>query len=218
MVLCKYSKKDTAVFTSHLSLTRGIVMAARRAGLRLKLSEGFNPHPKIYMSAPAPVGTVSECEYFAADTEVSAKEFGQKINAVLQPGLEILLSAGYPLNPNFAGVSYAAEYDIITDAPIKLPDFDDILRRDEYEISFLSKGEVQKKEVRKLIFDLKKTDENKYSFTLACGNLNLRADRLMNYFLSVNGKDGAFFTVIKKCVFNKDFINFDELFFTGGNK
>jgi len=238
MILCKYEKKDAAVYTPHLSLMRGFTMAIRRAALTVRCSEGFNPHGRIFFAPPLPVGTASECEYFAADSPDSPEVFMEKLNGSLQPGIKILKAARHSDNPNFAAVSQTAEYEIILEKSVKLPDFSEILTQNRYEISYEQKGETVTKDVRGLIFNLTSkggefavptppltphsslltphpsplTPHSIY-LTLACGNPNLRADRLVSHLLkSVNAQD-IYFTVTKKRLFAKNFADIDSLFF-----
>ncbi|MCC8356516.1 MAG: TIGR03936 family radical SAM-associated protein [Oscillospiraceae bacterium] len=59
----KFAKTGRAAYISHLDLIRTMQRIFSRAGVPLKYSEGFNPHAKISIILPLPVGTESECEY-----------------------------------------------------------------------------------------------------------------------------------------------------------
>lgn len=63
-----YYKKGPARYISHLDLLRAFERAARRAGLPMAFTQGFNPHPKIAFAAPLGVGTAGEGEF--ADLEL----------------------------------------------------------------------------------------------------------------------------------------------------
>ena len=58
----RYSKTGKARYISHLDLMSTMQRAFIRAGVRLKYSEGFNPHPYISVALPLPVGCGSVCE------------------------------------------------------------------------------------------------------------------------------------------------------------
>ena len=58
----RFSKKGRAVYISHLDLMRTMQRSFLRAGLALKYSEGFNPHPVLSILLPLGVGAGSECE------------------------------------------------------------------------------------------------------------------------------------------------------------
>ena len=58
----RYSKTGRAGYISHLDLMATMQRAFLRAGVKLKYSEGFNPHPYISAALPLPVGCESICE------------------------------------------------------------------------------------------------------------------------------------------------------------
>ena len=58
----RFEKTGRAVYISHLDLMHTMQRAFNRAGLPLKYSEGFNPHPQIAIALPLSVGTASLCE------------------------------------------------------------------------------------------------------------------------------------------------------------
>ena len=161
-----------------------------------------------------PVGTVSECEYFAVVSCRAADVFMEKLNKTLQPGVKILKASGATANPNFARIAAAAEYEIEFETAVGLPGLQEILKARSYQISYEQKGETVSKDVRPLICDLKGSGKT-YRFTLASGSMNLRADRLTNHLLKAAGRQNAYYTVTKKRTFAKEFQDFDTLFFSG---
>ncbi|MCL2628108.1 MAG: TIGR03936 family radical SAM-associated protein [Oscillospiraceae bacterium] len=83
----KYSKLGRAKYISHLDLVTTLQRALLRAGVKLKYSEGFNPHPYISVALPMSVGAESLCEL--ADVEIHGG-FPDNVNDYLPDGLEIL--------------------------------------------------------------------------------------------------------------------------------
>lgn len=61
--VCHFRKLGPIRFISHLDLSRAFHRAFLRAGLPLKFSEGFSPHPKFSLALPLSVGTESEAEF-----------------------------------------------------------------------------------------------------------------------------------------------------------
>ena len=57
-----YSKTGKAKFISHLDLMAIMQRAFLRADVKLKYSEGFNPHPYMSVALPLSVGCESICE------------------------------------------------------------------------------------------------------------------------------------------------------------
>ena len=58
----RYSKTGKARYISHLDLMATMKRGFLRAGLELKYSQGFNPHPYMSVALPLPVGNESVCE------------------------------------------------------------------------------------------------------------------------------------------------------------
>jgi len=57
-----FSRGVNVKYLSHLDLMRLWERALRRADIPLAYSQGFNPHPRISMAAPLPLGVTSEAE------------------------------------------------------------------------------------------------------------------------------------------------------------
>lgn len=89
-----FQKNGTAVWISHLDLMRLLQRAFRRAGILLKHSQGFTPHPCLSIAMPLSVGVSSD--YELADFELEerdatpVKEIAARLNAVLPEGVRIL--------------------------------------------------------------------------------------------------------------------------------
>jgi radical SAM-linked protein len=87
-----YAKEGPARYISHLDLIRAFERAARRAGLPLAFTQGFNPHPKLSFAAPLAVGTAGEAEF--ADLElsgnISAGVVAKSLSGVMPEGLRVI--------------------------------------------------------------------------------------------------------------------------------
>ncbi|MCL2062208.1 MAG: TIGR03936 family radical SAM-associated protein [Firmicutes bacterium] len=215
MIVCKFTKLHAARYMPHLDVMRTLTMALRRTGLSIAYSDGFNPHPLIYFAPPTPVGTASECEYFAAATPEPPEAFLKKLNTSLPHGIQILQSAFAAANPNLAAACGAAQYEIAFEKPVALP-LKEMLSAKEFEISYLQNGVPITKQVRELILDAFGSGKT-YRLTLACGNKNLRADRLIAFLLR-NNPAPPYFTVTKKRLFTANLTDFDTLFFNDSPK
>ncbi|MDR3292765.1 MAG: TIGR03936 family radical SAM-associated protein, partial [Clostridiales bacterium] len=75
MITIKYKKIGNAVYVSHIDTLRTVIRSIRRAGLSISYSQGFNPHPELYLSPPLPLFVESEAEYFSVDAKESAEDF-----------------------------------------------------------------------------------------------------------------------------------------------
>ena len=87
----RFSKTGRAVYISHLDLMHTMQRAFSRAGLALKYSEGFNPHPQISIVLPLSVGAASLCELidFRLKEETELADLPQRLTAVLPEGIEV---------------------------------------------------------------------------------------------------------------------------------
>lgn len=67
--LIKFTKEGEIRYISHLDLLRVFQRAFRRTDIRLRYSQGFNPHPKISFAMPLSLGFESRGEYVEIETE-----------------------------------------------------------------------------------------------------------------------------------------------------
>ena len=86
-----FSKTGPLVFISHLDLAHTFVRAFNRAGLPLRYSEGFNPHPKLVFALPLSVGMAGENEMcdVGLKVDMNKDEFEEKIRAVMPAHITI---------------------------------------------------------------------------------------------------------------------------------
>lgn len=87
-----FSKDDVLVYISHLDLNHAFIRALNRADIKLKFSEGFNPHPKIVFALPLSVGMEGENEIVdigVADEEMTAERFGQLLQEQMPAHIRI---------------------------------------------------------------------------------------------------------------------------------
>ena len=88
----RFEKTGRAVYISHLDLMHTMQRAFNRAGLPLKYSEGFNPHPQIAIALPLSVGTGSLCEImdFKLKAEPDLAALPEQLTAVMPEGIRVL--------------------------------------------------------------------------------------------------------------------------------
>ncbi|MBQ9663792.1 MAG: DUF2344 domain-containing protein [Oscillospiraceae bacterium] len=112
----RFEKTGRAIYISHLDLMTTMQRAFARAGLELKYSEGFNPHPLISILLPLSVGTASRCELmdFRLREDTDLMTLPEKLTAVLPEGIRV--TEAYPSERKSAqlkwlDVSGMFEYD-----------------------------------------------------------------------------------------------------------
>ncbi len=87
-----FEKTGRAIYISHLDLMRTITRAFIRAGIKIKHTEGFNPHPYMTFALPLSVCVESHCELvdFILTDDISGEELLERLNAVLPEGIKML--------------------------------------------------------------------------------------------------------------------------------
>lgn len=86
-----FSKKGAMKYISHLDLMRLLTRALRRAGLPLKISEGFNPHPKLSIKRALKLGVESDNEeaVVVLTEHVEPKQFKERLESQLPSGISV---------------------------------------------------------------------------------------------------------------------------------
>lgn len=78
-------------YISHLDLMRLFMRAVRRADLPIKMTEGFNPHPKISIKRALKLGLESDNEEatFVLREPLRPEEFSKRLQEQLPEGIYI---------------------------------------------------------------------------------------------------------------------------------
>ena len=87
-----FAKEGQMKYISHLDLMRLFVRAMRRAGLPLKLTEGFSPHPKFSIAQALKLGLESPHEEatIVLNAQVRNEDFRMRLQQALPEGITII--------------------------------------------------------------------------------------------------------------------------------
>lgn len=87
-----FEKTGRAKYISHLDLMRTITRGFIRAGIKIKHTEGFNPHPYMTFALPLSVCVESVCELvdFVLMNDISEDELVTALNKVLPEGIRMV--------------------------------------------------------------------------------------------------------------------------------
>lgn len=101
-----FSKTGRARYISHLDLMRTFQRAFFRAGIQIKHTEGFNPHPFVSIALPLSVGYSSQCEIleFGLVGGASYEELPARLTAAMPEGIVIHQCA--PAQQPIKGLAY----------------------------------------------------------------------------------------------------------------
>jgi radical SAM-linked protein len=108
-----YSKGEAIRFISNLDLIRLWERAARRAGLPLAYSQGFNPQPKIANAHALPVGCAGSNEVMDLwlTERLSPEEVARRLRAALPPAVRLThVEEVDPRLPSLQSLVREAEY------------------------------------------------------------------------------------------------------------
>lgn len=91
-ILCKFTKLGYLKFISHLDLVDLFQRTLFQNKVDVKFSEGFNPHPRMSIAYPLPLGIESNSEYMEIylNSEVDLDDFVNKMNERLPQGIKIV--------------------------------------------------------------------------------------------------------------------------------
>lgn len=171
MIVLKYSKQNEARFISHIDLLRHVNRIIRRGGIRVNMSNGYNPHTLIYFSPPLALGIGSEAEYMAIDSPSSAREVFDRYNAAAGQTLGASAFFETASNPNLQKIATAADY--LFDVP-----YFSINTDNGFIVKYRKKDQEIEEDVADKIYAIENHD-GKLLMRLATGNVNLRPDRLL---------------------------------------
>lgn len=87
-----FKKEGRAKFISHLDLIRTMQRAFIRAGVGIKHTEGFNPHPYMNFALPLSVGVESVCELmdFELEGDIELSDVPAALNKKFPEGITVL--------------------------------------------------------------------------------------------------------------------------------
>lgn len=109
--LLKFGKKGNLKYISHLDLLRLFQRGFKRAHIKLKYSQGFNPHAKIGFALPLSLGFESEGEYmeFETDETYDTEDIKARLKSCMPKGLKVY-ECGMLTETSKTAVAAALEY------------------------------------------------------------------------------------------------------------
>ena len=115
-VRLRFYKRGSLSFIAHLDLVRTLTKAISRAGIPVRYSEGFNPHPRLSFATAMSIGLESDCEFLdiRLTKTVDPLLLMQAFNESLTP--ELQATEAYLPEPKFTDIAYASyTVRIVTD-------------------------------------------------------------------------------------------------------
>ena len=160
-VRIRFSKVGSLQFISHLDLNRTMKTVMIRAGIPIKYSEGFNPHPKMVFALPLSIGaeSVTELLDFKITRPMSKEELIERLNNAFPPEMRVL--DAYQPESKFVSIRYA-EYELENDEDFSLAP----LEQDEIVLLKRTKSGEKLTDIKPMIHSYKK-EGNKLTCVLS---------------------------------------------------
>ena len=197
MLIFKFTKTDNSSLVAHVDTLRAVTYIFRRARVDVEYSKGFNPHMELGFSAPISLGIESVAEYVSAKADFQPDAL-DKLNANCPKGIQFL--AMFNKKVNLAATLNRAEYILTANG---IGNVIDQILAPNYTISYTEKKVEVQKDVSSRIFAAERIDDNNAKVVLACGNANLRPDRLVLHLMATNNLTGDY-KIVKTQMFVDD--------------
>jgi radical SAM-linked protein len=216
----KYERGADVRYVSHLDMLKLFDRAARRGGVPVAYSSGFNPHPQFVFGMPLPVGVTSEAEYVDVETPVMIpeQEIMERFNNAFPPSVKVLevkllpkgaenimksvVASEYKVKVLFNGIN--AEKGI--EEMIKL-----LAAREPLVVMKRTKSGTRETDIMPMIIGIKALEvggDNEYSavlkVTTSAGNINnLRPELAVNSLAEKCGINVAVKSIHRLSLLNK---------------
>ncbi len=131
-ILFRFAKEGEARFLSHRDLMRAFERALRRAGLPVRMTEGFNPHPKLSIPAALPVGVEASDEVLEVEfaSGIGAAAALERLGAQLPGGLSLRSALALPEGARARVESVAYEAELPPGCAATPADVERLMRRE----------------------------------------------------------------------------------------
>lgn len=143
----KFTKTNYLKYIGHLDLLRLFQRSFKRAGIPVKYSKGFNPHPRFSIANPLSLGIESHGEYMDVELEdnIDSQDFISRMNEILPKDVQILSSQYTKDKKSISSKLSWALYDLRFDIDEDL-DLEEIKERLD---SWLGSGPIMISRLRK---------------------------------------------------------------------
>lgn len=162
-----FYKKGWLIFISHLNLMRLYERAFKKANLPVVYSQGFNPHMRLSLPFPLPLGYIGQNEIgeIYLYQKIDPEEFIKKANNHLPEDIQII-SVEHKNIKNFNQLVSSYNYQVVFKSGFDVNELKNNLKQKEIIVEKINKkGKVSRLNLYDYLkyYDLK---ENKFNFTM----------------------------------------------------
>ena len=183
----KYLEDERVRYISHLDFMRTFYRTARRSGLNMAYTSGFNPHPIMTIAMPLSVGVTSETEYMKIgfSEEYKEEEIKKRLNSAFPNGISVLAVKKLDgKETDFAKINKVVYKTEIECNDVSLFDDRDFLENSSLLVIKKTKSGEKEADIRPYIYEFKteKIDKTKMivNMCIAAGNdYNLKVETVL---------------------------------------
>jgi len=165
-VRVRFEKRGELRAISHLDLMRAFERAIRRTGLPLRMSEGYNPRPRISFPVPLGVGMegLDEIMEFDLADWVFPGEIERRLREQMPDGLKIVSLD--PADPQKAAQGAAATYRVTPrlaerdDGRLGAAALRELMERDDVPVRRVRKGREKVVNIRPFVLSVSRDGED----------------------------------------------------------
>lgn len=124
-----FSREKPLRFLSHLDMMRLWERALRRAGLPLRYSQGYHPHPRLSLALPLAVGMTAEAEHLEVEflSPIPVEVIQERLSPQLPAGLSLRYVLEAPADaPPLATQVQGSEIEVTLPYP---PSYEEVQER-----------------------------------------------------------------------------------------
>lgn len=169
-ILLRFSKEGDASTLSHRDLMRLFERALRRAALPVRMTQGFNPHPRMAILLALPVGVEAEAEPVLLEFEppADADAVRDRLAEQMPRGIRIGEAEALPpgVKPRPTAAAYEAE--LPGDAAVTDADVERFLARDAIVVERVTPKRLRTIDLRPALTSMS-IRESRLSFGLRVG-------------------------------------------------
>ena len=181
-----YKKEGRAVYISHLDIMRTFQRVLTRAGIAVKHTEGFNPHPYISIALPLSLGYAGECEFLdmVITDEMHFDEIKERMNKTLPEGIEVIkVYENYQPVRDIAFSEFLIRMEYDNGIPLGVnKKLTELFLKDEIIIMKKSKRGESETNIAPMIYKFSAKEENGdivINATLSAGNTSLNPEYII---------------------------------------
>lgn len=185
--IIKYAKDERVRYISHLDFMRTFYRTARRCGLKMAYTSGFNPHPIMTVAMPLSVGVTSETEYMKIGflEEYGEEEIKERLNQAFPKGLTVIsVKKAEGKEKEFSKIDRVIYKTEIECNDTSLFDDEQFLKNKELLVMKKTKSGEKEADIRPYIYSLESVKESTEKMTvtmcIAAGNdYNLKVETVL---------------------------------------